>query len=299
MTTDVVRFKVVEVDELLEDKEGKPVVSPVMIWTGVLPGSTSAMTAHDVAQDVLALLKDHYQITDVDIDFRESLYTHVVGPLLFEPIHNWDPLVEVLGPLTPALGLCISTRARPDAQATMALYLVEGNGSGGLLGLSCCHALIPPTMANLNYTHHPSGPPKNVIMLSQRALAGVVDSIKDEIAGHGIMSVVWKQEIKEFKEREKGTNAAAVKIAIKEQMAIQGLLGQVEEARDVLKALLHKVNRHWMKLDNCILGPIIYSPAIRLGVGEQRFTEDWGIFQVDQTKLGDGFKGNVIDLGVF
>ncbi|KAG9088912.1 hypothetical protein FRC06_001781 [Ceratobasidium sp. 370] len=265
----------VEVDEPLEDKEGKPVVSPVTIWTGILPGSTSATTAHDVAQDILALLKDHYQITDIDINFHESLYTHAVGPLLFEPVCNQDPLVEVLGPLTPALGLCISTRARPDAQAMMALYLIEGNSSNGLLGLSCCHALIPPTEANLNYTCHPSGPPKDVIMLGQRALAGVVDSIKDEIAGHSIMSMVWKQEIKEFEEREKGTDAATVKIAIKEQMAIQGLLGQAEEVMDVLEALLCKVNRHWMKLDNRVLGPIIYSPATRLGVRHEILEDEF------------------------
>jgi len=68
---------------------------------------------------------------------------------------------------------------------------------------------------------------------------------------------------------------------------------------NALKALLDQVNRDWKKLDKRVLGPIIRSPAISLGVGEQRLTEDWGIFRVDRAKLGDGFKGNKMNLGAF
>ena len=152
----------VEVDEALEDEESeneesedeeeegkakKPAVSPVTIWTGVFPESTSATAAHDAAQDVLALLKNHYQITGVDVDFHESLYMREVGTQLLKPVGDLDPLVDVVGPLTRALGLRISTRAR--AQGTMALYLAEGDGSDGLLGLSCRHVLIRPNKANV------------------------------------------------------------------------------------------------------------------------------------------------------
>ena len=63
-----------------EGKARKPVSSPVTIWIGIFPESTSATAAHDAAQDVLALLKD-YQITDLDIDFRESFYMREVGPM--------------------------------------------------------------------------------------------------------------------------------------------------------------------------------------------------------------------------
>jgi hypothetical protein len=58
-------------------------------------------------------------------------------------------------------------------------------------------------------------------------------------------------------------------------------------------------NKDWSKLDNRVLGHILRSPAITLGVGEHRFTEDWGIFLVNRAKLGDGFQGNKLDLGVF
>lgn len=60
-----------EVEETVEAK--KPVLSPVTIWIGVFPDSTTATAAHHAAQRVLALLQK-YQITDVDVNFRDSIY---------------------------------------------------------------------------------------------------------------------------------------------------------------------------------------------------------------------------------
>ena len=88
MMLDIVCFQMVEVDEAPEDEGDadeetveakKLVVSPITIWIGIFPKSASATAAHDVAQAVLALLKD-YQITDVDIDFCESYYIHEASP---------------------------------------------------------------------------------------------------------------------------------------------------------------------------------------------------------------------------
>ena len=49
---------------------------------------------------------------------------------------------------------------------------------------------------------------------------------------------------------------------------------------EALGALLDRVNKDWK--NNRVLGHILRSPAIRLGVGEHHFTEDWGIFENDQ-----------------
>ena len=106
------------------------------IWISVFPKSTSATAAHNAAQDVLALLND-YQDTDIDIDFHESFYMREVSPRLLNQVHvhELDPLSDVISPLTPALGPPISTKASPDTQRMMALYLVEGGSSNRLLGL--------------------------------------------------------------------------------------------------------------------------------------------------------------------
>ena len=153
--------------------------------------------------------------------FVPSTYTRdvQVGPRLlnlsttatsgFRSLDDLNPLVEVVSPLTPALGLRISTRARPNAQGTMALYLAEGGGSNRFLGLSCRHVLIGSQKGNLDYSYHPRAPAKDVLLLGKRAYADVVDSIK-LVAGHGISAKCWRKQIEQFNEREKGNNAADV-----------------------------------------------------------------------------------------
>ena len=297
----------VEDDEAVEDEEDaseetaepkKPVVGPVTIWIGVFPESTSATAAHNAAQDVLALLED-YKITDVDVDFRESYYRREAGPQLLEPVDELHPLVNVISPLTPTLGLRISTRARPGAQGTMALYLAEGGSSNNLLGLTCRHVLIGPKEANIDYICHPSRPSKDVLLLGRRAFNDLVDSIRLTIGNYGMSVKRRRKRVAEFEEREKGTDAVDVEMAKANRIETERLMGVTEKAMVELGKLLDQVNKHWKKLDDRVLGHILRSPAISLGVGDHGFTEDWGIFQVNRAKLGDGFKGNMIDLGAF
>ncbi|KAF9010842.1 hypothetical protein BDQ17DRAFT_1387976 [Cyathus striatus] len=288
-TIDVVRFKMVDVDEAHWDEDAdeeeakKPIVSPVTIWIGVFPGSTSATTAYNAAQAILSLLKDH-QITDVDVDFRESFYTRKSSPQLLKPVDDLDPLIDVISPLTPTLGLPIfSMDIMPNSQGTMALYLAEGGDSDRLLGLTCRHVLFRPREHNIGYTCHPIIPTTDVLLLGKRAYTNLVDSIKLRIGRYGIAAERWKEQIKKLEKREKGTNDDDVRSAKEAQVKTQVLLDDVEEAMEVLGKLLVQVENEWSKLDNCVLGPILRCPAIGLGV--------------DRNKLGDGFQGNKIDLG--
>ncbi|KAF9649940.1 hypothetical protein BDM02DRAFT_3128052 [Thelephora ganbajun] len=311
-TIDVVRFKEVGVDEAPEDEEDvegeeededeetveakKPVIGPVTIWVGVFPESTSATAAHNAAQDVLALLKD-YQITDVDIEYRESFYTREAGPQLLQPVHDLDPLVNVVSPLIPALGLRISTKARPDTQGTMALYLAEGGDSNNLLGLSCRHILIGPKEANIEYVSCASAPSRDVLLLGKGAFTNLVNSIKLRIGRYGIAVEHWRRQIVWFVERQKGTNTINAEEVEAARIETQRLLSKAENMVEALGVLLDQVNKDWKKPNNRVLGHVLRSPAISLGVGEHRFTEDWGIFWIDRAKLGDGFQGNKLDLG--
>ncbi|KAI6152593.1 hypothetical protein BKA82DRAFT_4112648 [Pisolithus tinctorius] len=311
-TIDVVRFKKIEVDEPSDDEENvegeedeeeeeptktkKRNVGPVTIWIGVFPETTTPTDAHSAAQDVLALLND-YGITDVDVDFRESFYMREAGPQLLPPVGDLDPLVDVVSPLTPALGLRISTRAMPNIQGTMALYLAEGGDSNRLLGLSCRHVLIGPQEANVDYRYHPGAFSKDILLLGKRAYTNLLDSIKDRIRGHGYSISRWTRQIEGFLERERGTDQADVQEAAASRIATQALMDRAKTAVGPLAALLRRVGTDWRKLNVRVLGHVLWSPAIALGVGEHRFTEDWGIFQVDRAKLGDGFQGNKLDLG--
>ncbi|KAI6043392.1 hypothetical protein EDC04DRAFT_2891015 [Pisolithus marmoratus] len=62
------------------------------------------LSAHDAAEDVLSLLRD-YKITDINVDFQESISTCYAGPQLLQPVSDVDPLVNAVSPLIPALGL--------------------------------------------------------------------------------------------------------------------------------------------------------------------------------------------------
>ena len=216
-----------------------------------------------------------------------------------KPVGDLEPLFDVVSPLTPALGLRISTKARPNAQGTMAFYLAEGGDSDRLLGLSCRHVLIGSREANVDYVRHPSRPVKDVLLLGRRGFTDLADSIKLRIRQHGITVKRWRTQIEGFQKRENGTDAVDVEEAKAARIETQGLLDKVGKTMEALGVLLNQVNKDWKKLDNRVLGHVLRSPAITLGVDEHRFTEDWGVFQVNRAKLGDGFQGNKMDLGAF
>jgi hypothetical protein len=142
--------------------------------------------------------------TTVDIDFRESFCTREVSPQLLEPAGDLDPLVDVVSSLTPALGLRIYTKARPNAQGTMALYLAKGGGSDSLLILSCRHVLIGSKEATI--ANPASRPHKDVLLLGKKAFTHLVDRIKLRIGRHGVVAKRWKKQIEGFEEREKHNN---------------------------------------------------------------------------------------------
>jgi hypothetical protein len=181
----------------------------------------------------------------------------------------------------------------------MAIYLTEGGGSDELLGLTCRHVLISSKDTNVDYVYHPSGPARGVVLLGRRAFTNLVDSIKVRIGRHGIAIERWRSQIAGFERREQGTNAADVASARADRLVTQGLVENAEAAMAALGELLNQVNQHWSQPNNRVLGHILRSPAISLGVGPRRFTEDYGIFQVNRDKLGEGFVGNKIDLGAF
>lgn len=62
-------------------EEEKGSLGPVVIWIGVLPGSTSPETAHDVSQEILALLRKH-EVEGVVVEWREAVAQRLADSLL-------------------------------------------------------------------------------------------------------------------------------------------------------------------------------------------------------------------------
>ena len=57
---------------VLGEEDMKKSIGPVVIWIGVNPGSISSDTAHDISQEILALLLKN-EVEDVVVEWRESV----------------------------------------------------------------------------------------------------------------------------------------------------------------------------------------------------------------------------------
>ncbi|KZT23556.1 hypothetical protein NEOLEDRAFT_1163692 [Neolentinus lepideus HHB14362 ss-1] len=77
-----------------------------------------------------------FQITDVEIAFRESVFTRSAGPQHLNNVSSFHPTMDVRAPFTPALGLKIASKAYPHFESTDSLYLREGDERNRLLLLT-------------------------------------------------------------------------------------------------------------------------------------------------------------------
>ena len=281
-----------------DEDDNAEVKKQVTIWVGAR-GYTVPTAAHNAAKAVLELVGKR-SITDVQVEFREAEVHHsVTGPRLLAPVGDLDDLVNVISPLTPALGLSINAAAAPEAQGTMCLYL--NDGSGRLLGLTCRHVVFSDKEPNDNYMYHKSGPRRNVHLLGDRAYQRLVDSIKRRIGAHGINVKHWERQIARFKVREAGDNTDDAGRAREGRAEAEKLVKKAHADTEKLAEFLGRVEKEWGNKNNRILGHVIASPPIALSVGEPRsnFTEDWALMELDREKLGPGYQGNAIDLGGF
>ncbi|KAF8260461.1 hypothetical protein EI94DRAFT_1610857 [Lactarius quietus] len=299
LNTQGVAWTSIDVARFITDGDGdEKIRGPVVLWIGVRPDSLQGEDAFNSGEEILDLLA-RFQIDDVEVEYRESVYRRSVGPALLRSVSNHNTTVDVRGPLTPALGLPIAASDRPDAQGTMALYFGEGGDSDKVLGLTCHHFLFKTdAQTNDDYVFAgASSPRKNVQLLGTRAFDKLLASIKLRIGRHGIMVELYKEEIKTLEERENGDDEEDVEEAREELEKTRPLLASANRAIEDLERFYKQVKSEWGPPAQRTIGHIRSSPAVAFHVGPKGFTEDWGAFQLDGPKFKDAFKGNYIDLG--
>ncbi|KJA21087.1 hypothetical protein HYPSUDRAFT_203275 [Hypholoma sublateritium FD-334 SS-4] len=279
---DVVRF--------VTDGDGdKKIRSPVVIWVGVVPDSLNSDGAFESSNSILNLLAIN-DINDVEVEYRESVYTPSVGAALLPSVSNLNTTVDVRGPLTPALGLFIATSERPDAQGTMGLYFAEGGSSDKVLGLTCHHVLFKTDDNTNPYVFSGADAPrKNVQLLSLSRFERLLEDIKLRIGRHGIMVPIYEEQITKLK--------AAADEARDGLEETERMLQKTHKAIEDLERFYDQVKREWGPPRQRVIGHISSSPALAFNVGPEGFTEDWGAFELDGSRFKDAFKGNFIDLG--
>ncbi|KAG8952880.1 hypothetical protein FRC04_003329 [Tulasnella sp. 424] len=287
-TIDAVRFL----------KVGEEAVGPVVLWIGVAPETLCAEDARTAANGCLDLLKE-FDITDIEVEYRESIYTRSAGPNLLTPVSYLHPTVDVRGPLTPALGLSIAAQATPHAAGTGGLYLAEGGDSKKVLLVTARHVLFPPNEGpNVGYAHtDTSARRRKVLLLGTKAFENLVGSIKIRIGGLAIGVELYEREITMLRERLAGEGEDDVEEATRELKMTQSLLDKANKAIETLEKFHDEVKKEWSRPSQRVLGHIARSPPLTLGAGTEGFTEDYAVVELDSSKIKVAFKGNVIDLG--
>ena len=263
-----------------------------ILWIGVKPKSLSYEDAHIAAVRCQELLES-YKITDIEVEFRESIFTRSAGPKLLQPLPSTNATAGVRGPLTPALGLRIAAaRAAPNAEGTGALYISAGHNSDKVYILTTRHVVFPPTKGDneLYNRTNDSEPRREVILPGCMAFTYALDSIQVQIGNHKLMADQHKQQLDDLE-----INA----INAEQRTEIEGMLKEEEASIESLSQLYYDT-MDWDIEGQRVIGHIAYSPPITVGVGDKRYTEDWALIELDRDKIDwNTFEGNVMDLGAF
>ncbi|KAG0695154.1 hypothetical protein DFH29DRAFT_880231 [Suillus ampliporus] len=67
--------------------EAKGSLSPIVIWVGIIPGSTSANTTHKVFQEILILLRKN-RVNDAIVELHEAVLQRLAGPPPMHHVHS-------------------------------------------------------------------------------------------------------------------------------------------------------------------------------------------------------------------
>lgn len=293
-------------EDVDEDQQGGRKLSPVILWIGLSPSTTSASTAHLASQEILVILAS-YEINDIEVEFRESTYTPYTlsgsGPALLECVEEFDLTAGVREPLTPSLGLSIApaTANGSDTQGALGVYFTVGDGEDGkekLLGLTSRHVVFPSSSskANEDYTHAASDPKEEIQLLGTKGYENFLDSIRRRVRLHGFSVDIFSSRIKSYEEKLLVAAASdrGDEILTKKLARTRAELDETNRAIEALEKFYGDVERNWSRPEDRIIGHVIRAPAVK--VDEEGYIKDIAIIELDQMKFEE-CKGSFIDLG--
>ena len=143
-------------------EETKGSLGLIVIWVGVLPGSTSTNSTHEVSQEILTLLQKN-GVNDVVVEWHEAVLQRLAGSPLMRHVNSSNATHYVCCFLTPLLCVPLVTKEmeQDDSQGTLTLWFHENkdddsNPSNKVYGVSNCHVLRKNT--SICYEHRGSAP---------------------------------------------------------------------------------------------------------------------------------------------
>jgi hypothetical protein len=174
---------------------------------------------------------------------------------------------------------------------TAGFFLDDGGGGNRLFLLTARHVVLHGS-DNKSYEHKSESQPRcDVIILSDSSFKQHLASIKGEINEQSdaieyqtdrIEMMADRTDNEAVRARQDGTNTIEL----------------AKETENVLTSFHHQLSTQWATDDRRVLGHVIFSPPIAVGVGTGQYTRDIAVIAVDASKIDPAsFGGNVIDLG--
>ena len=265
---------------------------PVILWIGVMPSSLSSQDGITTAFKCRELLNEP-GISDIDVEIRESEATCSTGPKLLAPVHDFHPAARVRNPLTNTLGHPISAKSTPWIEGTSGFFVAQGDRHDNLFLVTARHVVFGTDKNNNDYFRHKKNgqPPQCITLFGERSLRECCDSIP--------MAIEDQRPVIEYRERQRIT---IVPVPYKPKSMKQTRLeAELEQARvrvQELEKFNHDFLTGWVSQEDRILGHVVLSPPIDVGVGRESFTEGWAAIEIDKSKIDESrFYFNAIDLG--
>jgi hypothetical protein len=271
---------------------------PLFLWVGVMPKTLSRGDAEVAAGRCKNILAE-YNITDVEVAFRESIFTRHTGPKLLEHFSPMvDPTADVRSVFTPTLGLHIATKAFPSVEGNGCLYLLKSSQSTEVLLLTARHVVLPPTKHpnTLYHRKSDSAPRHDVIHLGSRGHHNALSAIVRKVDHANVMVRHCEKGIRDL--GQVSENGDIRRVA--RRQAFEAELAKAETLKARTNELHSDIISYWTLESQRTLGYVLYAPPISVGAGDRNFTEDWALVELDSSKFEwNLFPGNVIDLGTF
>lgn len=299
------RFSIDPARFFTHGQDGEGTLGPVVIWVTVYPASTSPDTAHEVSQAILGLLKQFEMENVVEVEWQEAVTSRSIGPRLLRPVGSDHPTAYVRRHLTTALGIPVATAEREveNAQGTVGFFFHEnrdkqGNPSNKVFAVSCHHVLRKA--AQEKYEFKGAGArPQHVRICGLRRFQRGLDEIKVTVSRHISRADLHTRDIIALEEKKPSQDDEEAEEDEKQLRKTRQKLDEEKQAIVTLEKFHKDLMAHWSDFAQRDIGHVHYSPPTSVDVEGERYTEDWGTFELNEEKFKDQFKGNVVDLGAF
>jgi len=257
---------------------------PVIVWIGVVPGSLTAEKGVEIATQCRSILSS-YNI-DIHVEIRESVVMRSAGPKMYKPHPSLYSSTKSQESFSTTLGLPICAEATPSFEGTGGFYVSDPSNPGKIYLVTARHVVFHPE-TEPNTLYRDSSQRRNVLLFGDTAIEMQSTAIQVEIDVNLDILRVLGYRLENAKQRKD----------VEDETDLISCVKRAKRKIEALEELRADVSENWKSRENRILGHVVLSPPICPGVGEEEFTEDWAVIEIDSSKIDStNFVGNAINL---